>query len=561
MTHDSLHFTTLKKNIKNNDLGSSRLPLLSVFGIFLVIMTAFSGCIFDEDDERDTESFTYYSAAPPTTLDPAVAYDDISINVINNLYETLLTYRTGTNDELEPVIAKSYRLEDSQTYVFYMSKNMRFSSGNTIDAEAVQYSISRVLKMAQAPSWMLRQVLNESGIIIGDFDFDGVPDVKFILEQPYSAFPHIMAFSVSSILDPELVDANGGVAAGQTNSWVAHNSAGSGPYKVANWDEGSTKLTIKKNSKYHPGWKGNHVDEITFKFEGSETLRLKAITGDKADMADIPISLLSNVSEETSVKVDIKDTMSVVFFGFNTEVAPFDNANVRKGFAYAFDYNHMLNIILEKKYGDRLHGPIPEGVLGYDSSIETTFYLDAGKALEFFEAAGYTIQDGNVTDFDPITLSVPSNASVLGRIMHLLKMNLEDIGVTLNIEHMDTYNYSRGLADGDFPIFLAGWSADFADPDDFVYPLLHSDSKNQSISNLARYENASIDSLIEKGKRTQSPDDRDLIYKDIQNGVNEDAPYIWLYQPKSINVLKSDVSGLNKHPILGTDFYNIQIVD
>jgi peptide/nickel transport system substrate-binding protein len=529
----------------------------------IILFTAFAGCLDEwdwDEDKRETETFNYYTASAPRTLDPAVAYDDVSLNIINNLYERLVTYQSETGSNLVPQIAKSKVTENDASYIFHMRDDIKFSSGGIVDAEDVQYSIARVLKMAQPPSWMLRQVLNESGIILGDFNLDGIRDVKFQLEKPYSGFPHILAFSVCSIVDKEEVEAHGGVIVGQKDDWMAHNSAGSGPFKVTAWEESENQVVLKRNGNYHAGWSGNHLKEIRFKVEESETIRLDVIKSDKADMADIPISLISNLSDETSVRTDIKDTMSVVFLGFNTEQAPFDNLDVRKAFSFAFNYNSMINQILEGRYGDRLHGPIPEGVLGYENNLDNRFYFDPGNAVDHFRAAGYTIQDNKVTDFEDLTFYIPSNASVMGRIMNQLRDNLADLGINVDLQYIDINTYNTGLERGDFPVFLAGWSADFADPDDFVYPLLHSESANLSISNLARYINGSVDELIEEGKETLSPSARTVIYTDIQNSVNGDVPYIWLYQPKAVSVLKSDISGFNWHPILGTNFYEINIV-
>jgi len=526
----------------------------------MILFTAATGCIIEEEDERKTDEFVYYMASAPRTLDPAVAYDDVSLNIINNLYERLATYQSETSSNLVMQIAKSTRTESDASYIYHMRDDVKFASGRVITAEDVEYSIARVLTMAQPPSWMLSQVLNESGIITGDFNLDGIEDVKFQLESPYAGFPHVIAFSVCSIVDKEIVEANGGVRSGQKNTWMAHHSAGSGPFKVKEWVEGSSEVVMTRNGNYQEGWSGKHLKEIKFKVEESETIRLKAIQGDNADMADIPLSLLKNLSDETSVRPDIRNTMSVVFIGFNTEEAPFDDLDVRKAFSFAFNYNDMINNILEDTYGERLHGPIPEGVLGYSDNLDNRFYFDPGNAIEHFEAAGYTIEDNKVTDFDDLTFKIPSNTSVAGRIMLQLRDNLAELGITIDIEFIGFEEYTEGIQDGDFPIFLAGWSADYADPDDFVYPLLHSESSNLSISNLARYINGSVDELIDEGKEELSPSDRKVIYKEIQNAVNGDVPYIWLYQPKAVSVLKSDVSGFNKHPILGTNFYEINIV-
>ena len=67
--------------------------------------------------------------------------------------------------------------------------------------------------------------------------------------------------------------------------------------------------------------------------------------------------------------------------------------------------------------------------------------------------------------------------------------------------------------------------------------------------------------MIEEGKTILSPDDRTVLYRDIQNAVNDEVSYIWLYQPKHIAVLKSDIAGYNFHPIVGTNYYEMSIVE
>ena len=539
--------------------------LLYGLTIIIVFLTASAGCLdditfpWDDDDSRETDEYSYYIAAAPQTLDPAVAYDDISLNIINNLYERLMTYRDRTGTDLVPMVARNMVKDNDRSYTFLMRDNYRFASGRIIQAEDVAYSISRVLTMGQQPSWMLSQVLNQSGIEIGDFDFDGIPDVRFLLSVPYSGFPHIMAFSVSSIVDRELVEQNGGVESGRMNDWMALNSAGSGPYRVRNWDNNSPTLVLTRNTNYRLGWEKDQLKKVIFRVEESETLRFNAITGKKADQADIPLSLLGNLTEVISVRTQTHDTLSVVFFGFNTETAPFDDLNVRRAFSYIFNYNDMLTTILEGKYGDRLYGPIPPGVVGYDRNPMVKFFYDPSQALHHLESAGYTVTDGRVIDFPPLTLSAPSNASAIGRIMHQFSENLADVGITVDIRYIDIAGYLRGIDRGEFPVFITGWNADYADPDNFVFPLLHSDGSNLSI-NPARYSNTSVDRLIEDGKKTLSPSERQIIYRDIQNAVNGDVPYLWLYQPKAISVLKADITGFNLHPILGTNYYDITIV-
>jgi peptide/nickel transport system substrate-binding protein len=55
---------------------------------------------------RDT--YIEFTGNPPVTLDPSQAYDFASGQVLENVYEKLLTYKGSDMKTLEPLLATSY---------------------------------------------------------------------------------------------------------------------------------------------------------------------------------------------------------------------------------------------------------------------------------------------------------------------------------------------------------------------------------------------------------------------------------------------------------------------
>ena len=77
------------------------------------------------------------------------------------------------------------------------------------------------------------------------------------------------------------------------------------------------------------------------------------------------------------------------------------------------------------------------------------------------------------------------------------------------------------------PMFQIGWMADYPDPDNFVFPFMHTDG---TFSHFQNYSNPEVDALIEAGKFELDPAARQDIYYELQDWYYEDAPGIMLAQ-------------------------------
>ena len=93
----------------------------------------------------------------PTTLDPQNHEETPAYNVLLNLYDTLL-FR-DKDLKIIPWIAESWRVVNPTTWEFKIRKGVKFHNGEELDADAVKFSLERLinpdLKMRQAPNFTL----------------------------------------------------------------------------------------------------------------------------------------------------------------------------------------------------------------------------------------------------------------------------------------------------------------------------------------------------------------------------------------------------------------------
>jgi len=276
----------------------------------------------------------------PDTLDPATDYETSGGQIIQNVYEPLLFFKGEKADEVVPWLAESYELSpDGLTYTFHLRSGITFTDGTPVDADAVWFSLMRVLIIddADGPAWTMAQVIrgganysksyNNAGPSApegyGDAytkeELDDLLNAKPIevidpmtvamhLERPYSGWPFVLAFSVGSIVSSTAFKAHWtaptdgtpyieGVTAGdyhsQLNPWVNENMVGTGPYTLKSWDKATQTVIMVRNENY---WGGPEklglapVPNVIIKGIDDANTRVLDFKAGTADMAGIPVT-------------------------------------------------------------------------------------------------------------------------------------------------------------------------------------------------------------------------------------------------------------------------------
>jgi len=93
---------------------------------------------------KDPTTFVYVTFGEPDLLDPALDYETAGGEILQNVYETLVTYSGNSLSEFEPLLAESWTLsEDGKTYSFQLHQGIKFHDGADLTASDVAYSFVR----------------------------------------------------------------------------------------------------------------------------------------------------------------------------------------------------------------------------------------------------------------------------------------------------------------------------------------------------------------------------------------------------------------------------------
>jgi peptide/nickel transport system substrate-binding protein len=200
-------------------------------------------------------------------IDPAVFYSVEGDSVLLSLYETLLTYKPGTN-ELAPSLATKWSVSpDGKTYTFKLREGVVFHDGTKFDSAAVKQSFEREIAVKGGPSYMLEQVKSIAT--------PGPDEVVIHLSRPVSAFLDYNASMYGpKIVSPKALKEHDG--GDEAKSWLSENEAGTGPFELVSYKP-SGPIVMKRFDRYWgPKAKPETVEITIVPNIGDQLLQLRS---------------------------------------------------------------------------------------------------------------------------------------------------------------------------------------------------------------------------------------------------------------------------------------------
>lgn len=321
------------------------------------------------------------------TLDPAGITGRDTVQVLNNVYDTLTALNPENASEFMPRLAESWEIApDGRTITYHLREGVTFASGNPLTAEDVVWSLRRLLtlNLAQASFLKTRGFKAEAGETL--FTAPDARTVVVTLPQPDDPRYIMMVLSQSgpgSVMDRKEVlahEANGDLGAG----WLKTHSAGSGAFVLTEW-KSNEYVILSRNDKYWgeaPALRRvlmRHLPE-------SQSQRLMLEKGD----IDIGYSLLAAdlAALEGDENVEVRTTPGAGFYYLASSLKDerFANPKVREALRYLIDYDG-LNKAVMPYYGVPHQRPLSTGVTGL--LPDPGYRLDPARAKALLAEAGY----------------------------------------------------------------------------------------------------------------------------------------------------------------------------
>lgn len=475
------------------------------------------------DDEPDT-----------TDVHCTTDYYTVGMNVFDRLFE-VQPHDDGTSEIVPSLAEKVDVSEDGLTYTFKLKEGVKYSNGADLTSDDVLYSFTRLLTYDKSKnSDFVDQILGAKEMMDGTADtlagFEIQDDYHFTvtLKEPYAAFLACLSTPSVAIYDRETTE-----AAGADFGLVPEKTIGSGPFIFKEWTLGN-QIVLSKNENY---WEGaSELDGMVIKFvPDAETQRMMYESGE-LDILDLDecASQMPYFLETPSYAEQIHSgaRVGIFYYSINQNIEPFQDVRVRKALQMAIDRQAMLDALYSGK-GQLEHGIFPHGLIGFNAELPEIEY-NPEKAKELLAEAGYP--DGFEME---IAETSNADATVVQRD-EIVQAMLAEIGVKADIKQYDSASFYDIRATGEMPMYTNSWSADFNDPDNFIYTFFGSadNSRNRSVN----YGNQEIMDRVAKARSIVDESERIKEYQELEKIlIQDEAAWIPLFSREHLFVVNPRV--------------------
>jgi oligopeptide transport system substrate-binding protein len=439
-----------------------------------------------------------FGAGEPDHIDPALTSTLVGANVATMLFDGLTD--TDANGNLYGEVASKWKTTDgAKTWVFTLKKGLKFSNGEAVLPSSFVNGWKRSMdpKIASEVAYHGDFILGMNAYSSGKGAFPSssvVADDKAMtltvkMENPTADWPSIVGHSVFSPIPTSMVGASDKVEEDGTKL------VGNGPFML---DKAITKraggeVVLVPNPNY--GGKAALLSKVTFKISSDVNAAYNAFASGQCDNGPIPAGRYSELLGKWGTK-GVKTTLGTDYWGFNWEdptVGGTKNKYLRSAISKAIDRQQISDVIYQ---GVRkpASGLLPPGLPGYKAGQGLTSSRDLEGAKADYKK---WLDLGNKTPA-PIRLSYNDGAG-WDKVASIIIANLKDVGIPAKLDPFPADGtYFSKMRKGQGQMIRAGWFADYAIADNFLYPLLHSNSIGGD--NLERYSSATFDALINSAR-------------------------------------------------------------
>ena len=428
------------------------------------------------------------NGAEPQSLDPQFIGGSGEANIVGDLMVGLTT--PGPDGAPVPGMADRWNVSaDGKQWTFHLRK-AAWSDGVPVTAGDFVFAFRRLLDPKNAAPyafnlWILKNARTiSSGRQRPEALGVRAPDdatLILTLEHPAPYLPQLLMHASADPLPRHLLLAKG---AAWTRSY-----ASDGPYVLREWLP-NDHITLVKNPKFYDAV---HVaiDRVNYFPTLDGEAGLKWLRAGRLDtQTPLPAMEIGWLRANMKSALHIHPFLGISYIVFNLYYGPLKDLRVRRAINLAYDREAVAEKIL--RLGERpAYGIVPPGMANYPGGAAMDFAREPyparmAQAQDLMRAAGYG--PGR-----PLHLTLESSFDPnRKRVAAALQAMVRPIYIDLEITQVDLPVHFHNLAQHQFQMGTAQWSADFNDAVNFLDLLRSGGGKNY-----ARYANPRFDAALD----------------------------------------------------------------
>jgi len=477
----------------------------------------------------ELDSFTWSTYAEPYSLDYAYAFDYADNQILSNVCDSLIRWNPDLTTS--PGLAVSVENPTPTTWVYNLRPGVKFHDGTTMTADDAVASMRRHIDPSVGSFWASSYQNVASIDKTGDLQVTvttTIPDSQF--NQSLSGAPGVIESAATLAKDgKDYGNSTGGVNC-------------TGPFKFAGWKSGES-ITLERFDGY---WDKNLIaksKEVKFVFMTDPNARINAWKAGEIDGGwMVPSNAIAPLEASGEGKV---------FFGTNSAVysmivsnlkGALGDVKVRQALTMALDRDGLVKAA-EQGYATVTDAITTKSVWqGADkTTVDSAFSglkkypYDQAAAKKMVEEAGATgkeiviVTSPITASFDVIAQSTAAAATAIG-----LKPRIETIS-----PNKYTTLFSDPSAREGIDLFLTNWYLSSSDPME-MFGIL----RTGEFSNYGHWSDPEYDKIVNDAVGIMDPNERAKQSAKAQAIVNEQLPWLPLYEQPTVLWLGKKITGV-----------------
>lgn len=439
------------------------------------------------------------------TLHPTDFSTTTELNVLNQIYDTLMYMNPDGLHDPEPRVAESYEIsEDGLDYTFHLRSGITFHDGTPVTADDVVFSI----ELYKASEYQGSQISMLSSVEATDES-----TVVCHLDSPYAPF-------LEGILSPNICSK--AYYESDPDAFVT-DPMGCGSYKFVSRATGSN-IVLTANEDYYRG--APAIKDIKFEVIPEAATKAIALQTGEVGFADIDSSVLAQLQANPAITITEVPTSSFCYVSMNLEKEPFNDVKVRQAINYAINRENLVAVCYDGE-AEVNSNICAKNRNGY-SEEQLQYTYDPEKAKELLAEAGITT---------PYNLGEILVAEKYSNLATVIQNDLQAVGLEVTIAVKEFNAYIGDLTSGNYSITALNMtlegdtqSLEMAFTTDYI-----------GTANNARYSDAEMDELFNQTRSETDADKRQEFFNQILCKAQDEAIYAVLCNPLTLYAYNSEL--------------------
>jgi len=600
--------------------------------VALVVLSVVTLRVVTQNCLTQTNPMLVDQSEVPDSLDPGETFSTPGWAAVQQVYQGLVNYNGSSYTTFMGTLAENWtESSDGLQYNFTLWPGVHFSNGDPYNAYVQWFSFYRSLLLAGGPQFILEEnfystnfnassplnyysnitnISQANTTLVNDLNtwnfldptnqtqiaLMGTANQSFVVLNPLeiqlnlglgylaSSYTYLLA-SLSApnsyAVDPAVVQANGGVVAGQPNTYLSVNMVGTGAYLMGYYNGlpgGGYSLVPdphywgKAAAAQDPSdnllQPANTTVDVVFQNSVDITTN-DLVVGDvaSASFAYIGPGTVHVLQGKSCLVVQALPTVYGSTSGswwvyLDQNVFPFNNLSVRAAIAHAINYNQIIQQAFGG-YAQEWVGPVPPAYPYYNPASLSPYQYNLSLAQQ--EIADSPCANGACAGMS-IKYAYLDTGIDWAETAQFLKQDLKVIGININpipISLPDLYEEQAltngvcttqtGANGGPFYMGQEFYTSDYISPDDWT----QNDAQSAGSANLcmSQYNNATVTNDTYLAASSSNNTTLTSLYTNMTAAMYYNYADIWLVVPTAFAVYSTHLHGIIQNPMASAEPY------